>query len=137
MNVEHVRRRILVCGSRTYTNRMRIHCVLMDQWQDIGGFEIIHGDAKGADQIVKKFAMENRIPQHTFPAKWDKHGRKVNMSEKNGIFSTQSICNILMLDMKPVLVLAFYDKVASKGTKYIVTEAKKRGIKVKIWMELA
>ena len=67
-------------------------------------------------------ANTNNIKQIAMPAEWDKYGR-----------SAGPIRNIQMLDMKPVLVLAFYNKVESKGTSHTVTEAKKRRIPVKIF----
>ena len=114
-------RKILVCGSREYKDKQMIAQVMWEQWL-IGKFELIHGDATGADSMAKAIAKENNIFVHTLPAEWDKYGRTAG-----------PIRNIQMLEMKPVLVLAFYNKVESKGTSHTVTEAKKRGIPVKIF----
>lgn len=114
-------RKILVCGSRTFKNRQMILLAMWDQYH-IGKYELIHGDADGADSIAKKIAIENNITEHSYPAEWNKYGRRAG-----------PIRNIQMLEMKPDLVLAFFDKVISKGTNHTVTEAKKRGIPVKIF----
>ena len=110
-----------MCGSREFIDKQMIAQAMWEEWL-VGKFELIHGDAKGADRLAKAIAEENNIFVHTLPAEWDKYGRAAG-----------PIRNIQMLEMKPVLVLAFYNKIESKGTSHTVTEARKRNIPVKIF----
>lgn len=41
----------------------------------LGITEVVCGEAKGADLLGKRFALENNIPIKSFPANWDKYGK--------------------------------------------------------------
>lgn len=103
--------KILVCGSRDYSNRTKIFESLREHDPDL----IMQGGAKGADSIALEYAVANQIDRITYNADWAKHGKKA------GIFR-----NIRMLrEGKPNLVLAFYSdwNNKSKGTSHMVSIA--------------
>jgi len=90
--------------------------------------EIIVGDAKGVDLLTFNIAKEKGFKVNTanegkrYKADWDRHGRAAGI-----------LRNIVMLDQKPDLVIAFHpDLEKSKGTRHCVEEARKRGIKVEV-----
>jgi YspA, cpYpsA-related SLOG family len=108
--------KVLVCGSRSW-----------DRPPEIGRrlaalpphSEIIHGGARGADQIAATYARALGLPEKEFPPNWGR-GRNAGI-----------IRNLQMLDEQPDLVLAFWDGV-STGTKHTIEEAQRRGIPVEV-----
>jgi hypothetical protein len=125
--------RILVCGDRNWTDKRMIGEVLIGEAIDatfpLFGREnvvIIHGASRGADSIAGEWVARwssHNVTEEVYPANWEKYGRAAG-----------PIRNQQMLDEgKPDLVLAFHDDFEnSKGTKDMVTRARKAGIKVKV-----
>jgi hypothetical protein len=115
--------RILVCGDREWANGRMIYDML-SYVKDKRGIEvIIEGEAKGADKLGRMAALALGITEDKilkFPAEWTKYNRAAG-----------PIRNAQMLkEGKPTLVLAFHDNIdKSKGTKDMVTKAKRAGVK--------
>lgn len=117
--------RVLVCGSRDYTNRLLITerlCALQDNGYDV----LIEGEARGADLIAKRAGEALGMQILPFPANWDKYGKRAGY-----------IRNQQMLDEGcPDLVVAFYaGPVKSKGTRMMVNLANDAGVPVVEYME--
>jgi len=111
--------KILVCGSRDWTDMEVIRQRLC---QFSSETVIIQGDARGADLLAKKVAEDIGLEVESFPADWERHGRKAG-----------PIRNRQMLDREPDLVIAFHSCLPqSRGTVDTIYEANKRGIKVEI-----
>lgn len=110
--------RILVCGSRNWTDFTAIYSVLRD-YQHTAEV-VIHGAARGADTLAGQAAEALDIPIEAYEANWDKFGHRAG-----------PIRNSLMLrDGKPDLVLAFHNDIQnSKGTKDMVLKSTKEGIR--------
>jgi len=112
--------KVLVCGDRHWTDRESIQREL----ESIDGISVVvHGAAKGADSIAADIAHEMELGVDSYPAQWGRYGRGAG-----------PIRNQQMLDEgRPDLVLAFHRNLSSsKGTKDMVTRAKKAGIKVRV-----
>jgi hypothetical protein len=138
--------RVLVCGSRDWTDDRMICAVLDGLWCEVeighlvaemATFTLIEGGAKGADAIAKWWA--DSAPAHgynergddephfehlSFPADWVTHGRAAG-----------PIRNRQMLtEGKPDLVIAFKDGLdlasGRGGTEHMVKIAKDAGIEV-------
>jgi len=110
--------RVLICGSRNFIDEVAIAQVINNlDPNDI----VIHGCAIGADSIAGLLAKAKGLTVLEFPAQWKRYGK-----------SAGPIRNRQMLtEGKPDLVYAFYqDKKKSRGTKNMVTQTKKAGIKV-------
>ena len=112
-------RRVLVCGTRNFTDEKVIRDVLRRLPK---GSVIIEGGAKGADRIAEKIGGELGLEVLEFAADWDKKGRAAGL-----------IRNQQMLDEgDPEVIYAFYmnsqDKDKSVGTKDMV----RRGINVQV-----
>lgn len=65
--------RLLVCGSRNWSDLDRV-------WREIDGLandrsEIVHGCAKGADDMAHAWAVANRIAVIPFSANWSRDGK--------------------------------------------------------------
>lgn len=63
--------KVLVCGGRNYSNMRCVHRVLrkLDSFKTID--TIVHGDASGADNHGKTWALANSRKTIPYPAKWD------------------------------------------------------------------
>lgn len=107
--------RVLVCGGRDYRNPEAVYAVL-DNLSHVSC--VIEGGALGADCFAAEWADRTGVEHLQFNADWKTHGRAAG-----------PIRNKKMLDEgKPDLVLAFP---GGKGTKNMVDQALKVGVKVK------
>jgi hypothetical protein len=110
--------KVLVCGGRDFNDQYLLYSVLgtlHDGKPKIA--ELIHGAARGADQMAGAWAIQNRVPVRAFPADWDKHGRAAG-----------PIRNEQMLrEGKPDLVLAFP---GGRGTAHMCRIAAEAGVPV-------
>lgn len=107
--------RILVCGSRTWTDgnaiRSRLKCCGPPG-------VVITGGARGADQLAETIARSLGFQVETYPADWRGKGRRAGI-----------IRNLEMLNTNPNLVLAFHQN-GSRGTQHTIDEARHRGIRL-------
>jgi len=113
--------RVLVCGGRTFENYELVDVTLTilhkDEYGPIG--LIINGGARGADYLARRWALQQNVLVHTYSAQWNLYGRRAGI-----------VRNKKMLDEgMPDLVVAFE---GGKGTKNMVAQATKRGVKVLI-----
>ena len=107
--------RVLVCGGRDFSDYAMMGRILA-RYQDRIGV-IIHGAARGADQLAWRWAVATGIPHEPFPADWNEHGKAAG-----------PIRNQQMLDEgKPDLVIAFP---GGKGTNDMVRRAIDSGVTV-------
>lgn len=120
--------RVLVCGSRYWDEPFAIFAVLdgllsRHQKESHSPMVVIEGEAKGADRYARNWAEYHpwTVELEKYPADWDQYGKAAG-----------HIRNKQMLDEgKPTLVVAFTDNLEeSKGTKNMVTQAKKADIPV-------
>lgn len=110
--------KVLVCGSRDWTDKDRIADVLADYAPNHP--TIIHGDARGADLIADRVARTYGYAVKPFAADWYGMGRRAGI-----------VRNLRMLDENPDLVIAFQIN-GSRGTQHTIDEARKRGIPVEV-----
>ena len=80
---------------------------------------IVSGGAKGADTYAKEYAIMNNIPIIEFLPDYRKYGRKAPLMRNLQIVDN---CDFL---------LAFWDG-TSRGTKFTIDYAEKRGVPLKI-----
>ena len=113
--------RVLVCGSRTFSDQHVIGAVL----DGVGAFHdwkitVIHGAAKGADYLANGWAASNDVPVLPFAAQWNLYGKRAGF-----LRNTQ-----MLEEGQPDVVWAFVDKplAESKGTKMMVDIARKAGV---------
>jgi hypothetical protein len=112
--------RILVCGDRFWWDEKKMQEVFDDIVYDYENVTIIEGEAKGADLMARKLALECGLDVEGYPANWNKHKKAAG-----------AIRNRKMLDQRIDKVIAFHSDIEnSKGTKDCITEAKRRGIPV-------
>ena len=107
--------KILVCGGREFSDNEFVFKML-DPYKPVIT-QLIEGGARGADALAATWAKTNKIDVRTFPADWDKHGKRAG-----------PLRNIQMLEEgKPDLVVAFP---GGKGTTHMVNEARKANVPV-------
>ncbi len=78
---------------------------------------VVHGAARGADQMAGQWADKTSTPCDAYPADWDKHGK-----------SAGPVRNQQMLDSGIDLVVAFRCEGVSSGTDHMVAIATKAGV---------
>lgn len=113
--------RVLVCGSRHYSDYKRIHHVLNMTHVEHGISHLIEGGQTGADRIARKWAIASCVPFTTFEADWNSHGRAAG-----------PIRNQKMLDDgKPDVVFAFPE--GGPGTRSMIALSEKAGVKTLVF----
>lgn len=109
--------KILVCGGRDFDSVHLLHKTLDHFLKEYNFDTLIEGDARGADRMAGRWAIENNVECKVYPAKWQKYGNRAG-----------PIRNLQMLDEgKPDLVIAFP---GGEGTAHMVKIARGRGIRV-------
>jgi len=142
--------RVLVCGSRTFSDDSMIHALLDGLWAeytvgymvaDMHGMTLIEGGAKGADAAASWWAENSPMHAHgergeddppfehlCFPADWVKNGKAAG-----------PIRNQLMIEGgRPNLCVAFIDKplAESRGTADMVRRSLKAGVRTVVVQDM-
>lgn len=111
--------KVIIAGSRDFNDyellKKLVSHTLVNQ-QDV---EIVSGGARGADALGERYAKEHGLSLKRFPADWE-HGK-----------SAGYIRNAEMAKYGDALI-AFWD-LKSKGTKHMITNAKLKGLKIKVY----
>ena len=89
--------RVLMCGSRGYTDEEEILDVLRDLKRRFDNLTIIEGTAEGADTLAGRMARYLALEVIEFPPDWESWGLKA------GIIRNQQ----MLTEGKPDLVIAF------------------------------
>ena len=118
--------RLLVCGSRTWTDRARLRQVLDQVVSDHsdGQVVLIEGDARGADRLAGQLARERGWRLERYPADWTRQGRAAGF-RRNARMLRQG---------HPDLVVAFTvgPLHESRGTADMVRRARAAGVPVQV-----
>ncbi|WP_228981352.1 DUF2493 domain-containing protein [Streptomyces sp. DH12] len=136
--------RILVTGSRTWTDWGLLDTVLMDTWHDAvqdgyPGIHLTHGACPdGADSMVGAWAVEHHVPQDPHPADWTAPcplhcapGHRRRRRDGTDYCPTAGPRrNQHMVDLRPLLVIAFHHA-RSSGTADCMRRAESAGIPVR------
>lgn len=108
--------KILVCGGRDYHNQGLVNIVLSVMWSWRPFDILIHGDARGADTLARKWADQNSVNHQPYPADWHQYGKAAG-----------KIRNREMIREQPEIVLAFP---GGGGTQDMINVAQETGIPV-------
>ena len=90
--------RVLVCGSRDWTDYEMISAALTSCALSGSPITVVHGAARGADSLAGRWARNYGVTEEAHPADWTGRGRAAG-----------PIRNKLMLDLGADYVLAFKD----------------------------
>lgn len=115
--------RVIIAGTRDFKDYelLKSYCDYMLSNKADSGEEIviISGGASGADALGEKYAKERGYSLRQFPAQWDKYGRQAGPMRNREMAANADA------------LIAFWDG-KSRGTKNMINEAQKRGLKVSI-----
>lgn len=103
--------RVLVCGGRDFADYVHVARVLDALHAAEPITLVIHGDARGADTLAKRWALARAITQLPFPAKWATHGSAAGMIRNRAMLAKG----------RPDLVVAF---MGGRGTANMVAIAR-------------
>lgn len=109
--------RVLVCGGRDFTDQACVFRVL-DHLHARRPFTLlIEGGATGADALARQWAADRGVPNKTFHAEWDRHGRAAGPMRNTR----------MLAEGAPDLVVAF---TGSRGTADMIRQARAAGVRV-------
>lgn len=111
-------KRVLITGSRTWPNEKVITDVLDSLWEE-EPFILVHGGARGADQMGELHQAAQYRPTESHPAEWEKHGRRAGY-----------VRNAEMVVLGADLCIAFIHN-ESKGATMCADLAEKAGIETR------
>lgn len=115
---------VVVCGSRDFANPFVMALAIDARIAALpAGTTVIHGDARGADRIAAEAAARHGHTVRAMLADWDRHGRRAGI-----------VRNLAMLDLRPDLVVAFWDG-SSRGTAHTISVARQRGLPLEVIQE--
>ena len=83
--------------------------------------EIISGGARGVDASAREYALRHGLKLTEYLPKYERYGRAAPLRRSIAIIENAD------------LVLAFWDG-ASRGTKYVIDNCKKRNIPIQIYI---
>ncbi len=108
--------KLIVAGGRDFTDYQKL-CSILNKILEHRTFEVVCGEARGADKLGRKFAEENQLKVHSFPADWDTHGKSAGYIRNKAMAEFSDAC------------VAFWDG-KSRGTKHMIDLATQMSIKV-------
>lgn len=112
--------RLLVFGSRTFTDRSYVYGTLDSVHNDYPVSVLIEGEAAGADTLAADWARSREIPIEAYPANWNEHGRAAGPIRNRQ----------MLVEGQPELAVCFVDKSleSSKGSKNMYDQLMKADI---------
>ena len=109
--------RILVCGGRSYMNRLKVWETLDKIHAERPITLLIHGAAKGADTLAHRWACYRKLAVVQCPAQWHLHGPAAGPMRNEYMLS----------EWKPNLVVSFS---GGKGTEHMCRISYAAGVDV-------
>ncbi len=109
----------IIAGSRELDSYLILSGVIRKiDWEIT---EVISGTARGADRLGERWAKNHNIPLKKYVANWRRYGNKAGI-----------LRNIEMAEYADALI-ALWDG-ESKGTKHMIEIARKKNLKVYVYM---
>lgn len=62
--------RVLICGGREFADYDMFFRTMTAFCRHFDITHVIHGGARGADEMARQWAMNNEVPHTCYPAKW-------------------------------------------------------------------
>ncbi len=119
--------RIIVAGSRNFTDKKRLYKVLDEYLPSFNDeIEIVSGHCRGADLIGEEYAKEHRIPLVIFPADWGTYGKMA------GYIRNKKMAEYASKENGALVAFPVGD---SKGTKMMIRLAHEYGLDTKVYEE--
>lgn len=109
----------IIAGSRTF-NKIEYLVETLSDFKEWTITEVVSGCAKGVDTFGEIWAEGNNLPVKKFPANWNEYGKRAGPIRNEEMAKYANACII------------FWDG-NSKGTKNMIENAKKYGLKVMVY----
>ena len=100
--------RVLVTGSRTWTDKDTIYAALDEVLAEHPHLTVVHGAARGADQMSVTWVMdrwtwqEADVSHEAHPAGWDLHGKRAGMMRNaEMVRAGADVCLAFIKDKSP------------------------------------
>lgn len=114
-------KRLIVCGSRNWDDPKPIAWVIAGMCERLGPLTVVHGAARGADDLAGVVARKFGLLEEPHPADWRGQGKMAGPRR-----------NRLMLDLGADYVVAFKDgfdhELARGGTENMIKIARVAGV---------
>jgi hypothetical protein len=110
--------KVIIAGGRDITDYNLVLSAIQESGFEIT--EVISGMASGVDELAVRYAKENNLPLQEFWAEWNSYGK-----------SAGPIRNRQMASSADALIAIWDGK--SRGTKNMIDEATKKGLKIKVY----
>lgn len=113
--------RVIVCGSRWFTNKDFIFEKLTNllRQYSFSQIEIVEGECEGPDKIAAMWAVKNKCKVKPFYASWKEFGKSAGPKRNYEMVNYADAC------------IAFWDG-ESKGTLNMINYAKQFNLKLRI-----
>lgn len=111
--------RVVVAGGRAYRDGATVDAVLNVVQERLGVSAVIHGGARGADDLGGAWARRAGVPEEVVSAEWDRLGKVAGFARNER----------MLRESKPDLVLVFP---GGAGTQHTVAVARTLGLRVKV-----
>lgn len=109
--------KVIIAGSRSVTDIWHVYRAITYSGLEIT--EVVSGCARGVDKLGEEWALMQPIPIKRFPADWDFYGKSAGHKR-----------NKQMAEYADALIAIWNG--SSPGTKDMIEQATKRGLKVYI-----
>ena len=115
--------RVVVAGSRDFTNYTLL-CnsltrILSKKREEGYKIIILSGRARGADKLGEKYAREQNISIETYPADWEKHGKKAGYIRNKEMIEVANAC------------VVYWDG-QSRGSAHTIRLAEEKGVPLRV-----
>lgn len=115
---------VIVCGSRTWEDKLRIKSILNSVKDKIE--IVVAGGARGADRLAEESCKELGIKCKVMKADWDRHGKSAGYRRNEEMLK-------YIMKYPNKAVLAFRMPGESKGTDHMIKISKEAGVLVKVY----
>ncbi len=112
--------KLLVTGSRDWSDYELLRDVIAKSNCTI----VVHGDARGADALAKRAAIELGIEHRPYPAKWHVYGRSAGPKRNQEMLDKEH------LPEEPIELCLAFPLAQSIGTRDMMRRATAAGIQV-------
>lgn len=123
---------VVVCGSRKFSDPLKATAAIVSRVGRLPrSTALVHGDAAGADRLAAAAAKRIGFAIVAFPAHWQVHSDDCRCKGYGWCREAGKRRNLEMLDLKPDLVIAFWNG-SSTGTLHTITNARERGLPLEV-----
>lgn len=121
--------RIIIAGGRDFNDysllKKSVEKIISDRNISLDSIEIVSGNARGADRLGERFAKETGLKVKTFPADWNRLGKRA------GYVRNADMAKYASEHDGIGMLVAFWDG-KSRGTKHMIDLANRYNLDVHV-----